>query len=168
MPIYEYQCQQCGHHHEALQKISDPQLRQCPECGRKSLKRLVSAVRFRLAGSGWYETDFKSDKEAKRNLHDKADKDEAKTDGSGESEAGSKSEAKDAAKSDAKDDSAKSDSAKSDSAKGDSAKSASSEPTGSGKRSRISRPATTAVRSKSNGRTKKAARRAPAVRRRGR
>jgi len=163
MPIYEYQCQQCGHHHEALQKISDPQLRQCPECGRKSLKRLVSAVRFRLAGSGWYETDFKSDKEAKRNLHDKADKAEAKTDGSGESEAGSKSEAKDAAKSDAKDDSAKS-----DSAKGDSAKSASSEPTGSGKRSRVSRPATTAVRSKSNGRTKKAARRAPAVRRRGR
>jgi len=163
MPIYEYQCQQCGHHHEALQKISDPQLRQCPECGRKSLKRLVSAVRFRLAGSGWYETDFKSDKEAKRNLHDKADKDEAKTDGSGESEAGSKSEAKDAAKSDAKDDSAKS-----DSAKGDSAKSASSEPTGSGKRSRVSRPATTAVRSKSNGQTKKAARRAPAVRRRGR
>ncbi|HTG77479.1 MAG TPA: zinc ribbon domain-containing protein [Steroidobacteraceae bacterium] len=163
MPIYEYQCQQCGHHHEALQKISDPQLRQCPECGRKSLKRLVSAVRFRLAGSGWYETDFKSDKEAKRNLHDKADTAEAKTDGSGESEAGSKSEAKDAAKSDAKDDSAKS-----DSAKGDSAKSASSEPTGSGKRSRVSRPATTAVRSKSNGRTKKAARRAPAVRRRGR
>ena len=163
MPIYEYQCQQCGHHHEALQKISDPQLRQCPECGRKSLKRLVSAVRFRLAGSGWYETDFKSDKEAKRNLHDKADTAEAKTDGSGESEAGSKSEAKDAAKSDAKDDSAKS-----DSAKGDSAKSASSEPTGSGKRSRVSRPATTAVRSNSNGRTKKAARRAPAVRRRGR
>ena len=163
MPIYEYQCQQCGHHHEALQKISDPQLRQCPECGRKSLKRLVSAVRFRLAGSGWYETDFKSDKEAKRNLHDKADTAEAKTDGSGESEAGSKSEAKDAAKSDAKDDSAKS-----DSAKGDSAKSASFEPTGSGKRSRVSRPATTAVRSKSNGRTKKAARRAPAVRRRGR
>ena len=116
MPIYEYQCQQCGHHHEALQKLSDPQLRQCPECGRKSLKRLVSAVRFRLAGSGWYETDFKSDKEAKRNLHEKADKDEAKADGSGGSEAGTKSEAKDAAKPDAKGDSAKSDSAKSDSA----------------------------------------------------
>jgi putative FmdB family regulatory protein len=157
MPIYEYQCQQCGHHHEALQKLSDPQLRQCPECGRKSLKRLVSAVRFRLAGSGWYETDFKSDKEAKRNLHEKPDKDEAKADGSGGSEAGTKSEAKDAAKPDAK----------GDSAKGDSAKGASSEPTGSGKRSRVSRPATTAVRSKSNGRTKPV-RRAPAVRRRGR
>ena len=157
MPIYEYQCQQCGHHHEALQKLSDPQLRQCPECGRKSLKRLVSAVRFRLAGSGWYETDFKSDKEAKRNLHEKADKDEAKTDGSGGSEAGTKSEAKDAAKPDAKGDSAKS----------DSTKSAPSEPTGSGKRSRVSRPATPAVRSKSNGRTKPA-RRPPAARRPGR
>ena len=157
MPIYEYQCQQCGHHHEALQKLSDPQLRQCPECGRKSLKRLVSAVRFRLAGSGWYETDFKSDKEAKRNLHEKPDKDEAKADGSGGSEAGTKSEAKDAATPDVK----------GDSAKGDSAKSASAEPTGSGKRSRVSRPATTAVRSKSNGQTKPA-RRAPAVRRRGR
>ena len=161
MPIYEYQCQQCGHHHEALQKLSDPQLRQCPECGRKSLKRLVSAVRFRLAGSGWYETDFKSDKEAKRNLHEKPDKDEAKADASGGSEAGTKSEAKDAAKPDAK-----GDSAKGDSTKGDSANGASSEPTGSGKRSRVSRPATT-VRSKSNGRTKPA-RRAPAVRRRGR
>jgi putative FmdB family regulatory protein len=147
MPIYEYQCQQCGHHHEALQKISDPQLRQCPECGRKSLKRLVSAVRFRLAGSGWYETDFKSDKEAKRNLHDKADKDEAKADGPGGSEGESKAEPKEAAKPEAK---------------GDSAKSPSSEPTGSGKRSR---PATTDARSKSNGRTKPA-RRAPAVRRR--
>jgi putative FmdB family regulatory protein len=78
MPIYEYQCQQCGHHHEALQKLSDSQLRKCPDCGRSSLKRLVSAVRFRLAGSGWYETDFKSDKEGKRNLHEKGDKDEPK------------------------------------------------------------------------------------------
>ena len=162
MPIYEYQCQQCGHHHEALQKLSDPQLRQCPECGRKSLKRLVSAVRFRLAGSGWYETDFKSDKEAKRNLHEKADKDEAKADGSGGSEGESKAETKEVAKPEAKGDSAKGDSAKSDSAK-----SASSEPIESGKRSRVSRQATTAVRSKSNGRTKPA-RRAPAVRRRGR
>jgi len=73
MPIYEYQCQRCGHHHEALQRLSDPQLRQCPECGRKSLKRLVSAVRFRLAGSGWYETDFKKDGDKKRNLVDKGD-----------------------------------------------------------------------------------------------
>jgi putative FmdB family regulatory protein len=68
MPIYEYECSRCGHYLEALQKIGDKPLRECPECGKHSLKRLVSAPMFRLAGSGWYETDFKSDKEAKRNL----------------------------------------------------------------------------------------------------
>ena len=73
MPIYEYQCEKCGHHLEALQKISDKPLRECPECGKHSLARLVSAPLFRLAGSGWYETDFKSDKEQKRNLLDKGD-----------------------------------------------------------------------------------------------
>ncbi len=169
MPIYEYQCQRCGHHHEALQKLSDPQLRQCPECGRKSLKRLVSAVRFRLAGSGWYETDFKSDKEAKRNLHEKGDKEEAKEeakkDSAGAPEGDGKADAKEAAKPDAKADSAKGDSAKADSAKGDSTKSVSSEPTGSGTRPRTGRSATAAVKSKSNGRTKPA-RRAPAARQR--
>jgi putative FmdB family regulatory protein len=78
MPIYEYQCEKCGHHLEALQKISDKPLRECPECGRHSLKRLVSAPRFRLAGSGWYETDFKSEKENKRNLVEKGEKEAAK------------------------------------------------------------------------------------------
>ena len=73
MPIYEYQCEKCGHHLEALQKISDKPLRECPECGKHRLARLVSAPLFRLAGSGWYETDFKSDKEQKRNLLDKGD-----------------------------------------------------------------------------------------------
>ena len=74
MPIYEYQCQKCHHHLEALQKISDKPLRECPECGKHTLQRLMSAPMFRLVGSGWYETDFKSDKENKRNL---AGKDEA-------------------------------------------------------------------------------------------
>jgi putative FmdB family regulatory protein len=74
MPIYEYQCEKCHHHLEALQKISDKPLRECPECGKHSLKRLLSAPLFRLVGSGWYETDFKSDKETKRNL---AGRDEA-------------------------------------------------------------------------------------------
>ena len=74
MPIYEYQCEKCHHHLEALQKISDKPLRECPECGKHTLKRLLSAPLFRLAGSGWYETDFKSDKENRRNL---AGRDEA-------------------------------------------------------------------------------------------
>jgi putative FmdB family regulatory protein len=68
MPFYEYQCAACGHHHEELQKVGDRALRKCPACGRPALKRLVSAPVFRLKGSGWYETDFKHDKEAKRNL----------------------------------------------------------------------------------------------------
>jgi len=68
MPFYEYQCSACGHHHEELQKISDRPLRKCPACGRSTLKRLVSAPVFRLKGGGWYETDFKGDKDSQRNL----------------------------------------------------------------------------------------------------
>ncbi len=68
MPFYEYQCSACGHHHEELQKVSDRSLRKCPACGRPALKRLVSAPVFRLKGGGWYETDFKNDKEAQRNI----------------------------------------------------------------------------------------------------
>ena len=68
MPFYEYQCTTCGHHHEELQKVTDRPLRKCPACGRPALKRLVSAPVFRLKGGGWYETDFKSEKEEKRNI----------------------------------------------------------------------------------------------------
>ncbi len=59
MPIYEYQCQSCNHAMEALQKLSDEPLVDCPECGKASLKKKISAAGFRLKGSGWYETDFK-------------------------------------------------------------------------------------------------------------
>ncbi len=68
MPFYEYQCSACGSHHEELQKVSARPLRKCPACGRTALKRLVSAPVFRLSGGGWYETDFKADKESQRNL----------------------------------------------------------------------------------------------------
>ena len=67
MPIYEYQCQACQHDLEALQKISDDPLVQCPECGAPDLKKKVSAAAFRLKGGGWYETDFKTGN--KKNLH---------------------------------------------------------------------------------------------------
>lgn len=60
MPIYEYQCTECGELHEALRKISDPPLTDCPACSKPALRKKVSAAAFRLAGSGWYETDFKS------------------------------------------------------------------------------------------------------------
>ena len=67
MPIYGYGCRNCGHTLDVLQKISDDPLVDCPECGEPQLKRQLSAPRFRLKGSGWYETDFKKDKQ--RNLH---------------------------------------------------------------------------------------------------
>lgn len=60
MPIYEYQCRDCGHRFEALQKLSDAPLTDCPACGRASVNKLVSASAFRLKGGGWYETDFKT------------------------------------------------------------------------------------------------------------
>lgn len=60
MPIYEYQCDACGHTLEALQKLSDDPLKECPACQKAALKKLISAAAFHLKGSGWYETDFKS------------------------------------------------------------------------------------------------------------
>ena len=67
MPIYEYACRECDHSLDALQKIADARLVDCPACGEPSLRRLLSAPRFRLKGKGWYETDFK--KANQRNLH---------------------------------------------------------------------------------------------------
>ena len=80
MPFYEYQCKRCGHALEAMQKVNDPPLRKCPECGKQSLERLMSAPVFRLKGGGWYETDFKSDAEGKKNLADRPESDAAKDD----------------------------------------------------------------------------------------
>ena len=59
MPIYEYQCVDCGHKLEVMQRISEPLLKTCPGCAKDSLKKLISAVGFHLKGTGWYETDFK-------------------------------------------------------------------------------------------------------------
>ncbi len=77
MPIYEYACENCGHKMEALQKMADPALQDCPECQQPALKKLISAVAFRLKGSGWYETDFKSGD--KKNLVDAGKTDNGKS-----------------------------------------------------------------------------------------
>ena len=77
MPIYEYACRNCDHALDALQKMSDEPLVDCPECGEPQLRRLLSAPRFRLKGQGWYETDFKKDNQ--RNLA-KRDSEPAKAD----------------------------------------------------------------------------------------
>lgn len=66
MPIYGYACKSCDHAFDVLQKMSDPRLVDCPECGEASLQKQLSAPKFRLKGEGWYETDFKTGD--KRNL----------------------------------------------------------------------------------------------------
>lgn len=95
MPIYEYRCESCAAKLEKIQKISDPVLTLCPECGEERLVKLVSASAFRLSGSGWYETDFKKSG-TKRNL--------ATDSGSagGESASKDKQDSSSAAKSDSK------------------------------------------------------------------
>ncbi len=93
MPIYEYRCGACGALHEALQKVSDPALTTCPSCGAEALRKKVSAAAFRLKGSGWYETDFKSGE--KKNLagDSAADSGDKKVD-AGDSKKSEKTESK--------------------------------------------------------------------------
>ena len=100
MPIYEYSCQECEHSLEAIQKLADAPLTDCPECGKPALKKQVSAPTFRLSGGGWYETDFKTGD--KKNIAgergDSADKPAAKTESdSASSEGTKKAESKPAA-----------------------------------------------------------------------
>src|SRR3546814_19447049 len=69
MPIYAYRCAACEHDFDRLQKLSDPDPDACPSCGAAGqVRRQVTAPSFRLAGSGWYATDFKKDGDKKRNL----------------------------------------------------------------------------------------------------
>ncbi len=93
MPIYAFQCSECGHAFDRLQKMSDPDPEACPACAAHAVRRQVTAPSFRLSGSGWYETDFKKDGDRKRNLTESGDGAERKGDGA---------ERKDEAKAEAK------------------------------------------------------------------
>ncbi|MGH8051841.1 MAG: FmdB family zinc ribbon protein [Arenimonas sp.] len=68
MPIYGFECEACGHQFDRLQKLSDADPTHCPACQKETLRRQLTAPQFRLAGSGWYETDFKKEGDKKRNL----------------------------------------------------------------------------------------------------
>lgn len=70
MPIYAFQCGQCGHQFDRLQRLSDPDPDTCPSCSAQAIRRQLTAPQFRLAGGGWYETDFKKEGDKKRNLAD--------------------------------------------------------------------------------------------------
>lgn len=73
MPIYEYECEECAHQLEALQKFSDEPLKKCPECGKDSLKKVVSQTSFQLKGSGWYVTDIRDKDKPKPKATEKSE-----------------------------------------------------------------------------------------------
>ena len=98
MPIYAYACQRCGHELDALQKISDEPLVDCPACGAPELRKLLSAPRFRLKGSGWYETDFKTDNQRNLASDDKPKSDEKKDSKGDKKDAGTNADKKTASK----------------------------------------------------------------------
>ena len=88
MPIYAYRCASCGHAKDVLQKLSDPPLTQCPACGAQTFSKQVTAAGFQLKGSGWYATDFKGDKSAKKTDAGDGAKTEAGKTEAGKTEAG--------------------------------------------------------------------------------
>lgn len=89
MPIYEYQCSDCEHEFETIQKISEDRLTTCPNCSKESLVKKISAAGFRLKGGGWYETDFKSG--ARKNVSGD-DKGSSHSDGKSDKKADKKSD----------------------------------------------------------------------------
>ena len=72
MPIYEYRCDSCGFQKDHLQKLSDPLLTACPECGKETYVKQLSAAGFQLKGNGWYATDFKGSGSKPENKADSA------------------------------------------------------------------------------------------------
>jgi putative FmdB family regulatory protein len=95
MPIYEYQCQDCGHKLEVMQRVADAPQTTCPSCRQETLKKLISPVGFQLKGTGWYVTDFrdKGKPKADKDAGEKAGASAAKSDadqaaGGGKSDGG--------------------------------------------------------------------------------
>src|SRR5260221_4978444 len=109
MPIYEYRCSSCGFQKEYLRKLSDPVLTDCPECGKATFSKMLTAAGFQLKGSGWYATDFRSPKSTAK-TESKGDaksegKSDAKSEGKPEGKSDSKSDGTSAGKADSKVDS---------------------------------------------------------------
>lgn len=108
MPIYAYRCAECGFQNDHLKKVSDPLLTECPECGKASYKKMLTAAGFQLKGTGWYVTDFKgggakpAPPVATESKGDDASKPAAtaKTEGAGKAEGSAKADAAPATKSD--------------------------------------------------------------------
>ena len=98
MPIYEYRCSSCAFQKEYLQKVTDPVKTVCPECGKKTFSKMLTAAGFQLKGSGWYATDFRNPKPAAKT----ESKGETKSEGKSESKPDGKSAGKAESKTDSK------------------------------------------------------------------
>ena len=94
MPLYEYQCEGCGHRFERIQKFSDPPVEVCPNCGERSVQKLLSSPAIQFKGSGWYVTDYAKKSGTSAGKSEKSDKSEGGSDGKSESTPEAKSEAK--------------------------------------------------------------------------
>ena len=77
MPLYEYQCESCGHRFELIQKFSDPPAETCPACGKGPVQKLVSSPAFQFKGTGWYVTDYARKSDGGSESKDKAPKADA-------------------------------------------------------------------------------------------
>ncbi len=88
MPIYEYRCSDCGYQNEYLQRMSDTPLTDCPECGKRSLNKLVTAAGFQLKGTGWYATDFRNNGSKTGKQQDKSAESSTKSESKGEAGCG--------------------------------------------------------------------------------
>jgi putative FmdB family regulatory protein len=97
MPLYEYQCQKCGHRFERIQRFSDAMVKKCPECGGK-VEQMISAPAVQFKGSGWYVTDYAKKGSGASKSESKSDSDgkgdSAKDSGSKDKDSGTKKDSK--------------------------------------------------------------------------
>lgn len=102
MPIYEYRCSSCGFQKEYLQKVADPVKTVCPECGKKTFCKMLTAAGFQLKGSGWYATDFRNPKPAAKTESKSETKSEGKSDSKPDGKSAGKAESKTDSKTESK------------------------------------------------------------------
>jgi putative FmdB family regulatory protein len=103
MPIYAYRCESCGFEKDVLQKLSDSLLTQCPECGKDTFRKQVTAAGFQLKGSGWYVTDFRGGNSGAKAAGGAGDAGGSAADGAGAAKSGDAAGSDGAAKTSASD-----------------------------------------------------------------
>lgn len=94
MPIYGYECDNCGHHFEVMQKVTDERLTECPDCHKPTLRKRLYPVGVVFKGSGFYSTDYKGKSSSSSTSSSSESKSESKSDSKSETKSETKSESK--------------------------------------------------------------------------